>query len=278
MKLVKLNREQYARWRGNRPVLVNHEGFFVRYATEAEGLAAHRARLRGGVVKVREGDIELSFSSDRELMKKDILERNGACRVSLFNGKILCVIRDPNAPKGVARDDKKVHVSPERCTCANWGGRQAGKHHPTCKYNRQAPPEQRGFPAEEFIEADAADVEETKKRVAQELLGETDNDFIPSPQECSCIDWPKPVGADPHLHHPTCRWFGDWNRMADSSMMLCDMQNRELRPASVEEAREAEVSMAETGAPLIQIVGQTYFVRRGLVTVERPNVVPPVTA
>ena len=261
MKNYRITRDEYYRWRENRPILVDTDGRFVRYATDNEIAAEFKSRQRGGIVKVKENDKLLSFSSDRELLKKEILAKHGECKVQLFNGKYLAAIHDPNK-KPTPRVEEKIQISPERCQCANWTGRQAGRHHPVCYHNQFAPPEQQGFAAEQVLEASPTDVEEMKAKTP-----ETTSDFVPTPEECQCRSWPKPPSADTTSHHPTCQWFDRWNMRLDPVAMLQGMDGRVYRPASTEEVKQARENAEARGTPIVTISGQTYLVVKNDVTV-----------
>lgn len=255
MKNYRITREEYHRWRENRPILVDSDGRFARYATDNEIAAENKARQRGGIVKVRDGERTLSFSSDRELLKKELLEKHGECKVQLFNGKYLAAIHDPNRAPAPKIEDK-IQISPERCQCAKWTGRQPGRHHPICYHNQFAPPEQQGFATEQVIETSVIDVEEMKTKAPET----TPIGFVPSPEECQCRSWPKPPSADSSSHHPTCQWFDRWLMRLDPVAMLQGLDGKVYRPASIEEVQRAEENAKTQGAMLLVISGQTYLV------------------
>ncbi len=260
MKKVRINHEQYARWRNNRGVLVNDQGAFVRYATEAETDAEFRAQKRGVVVKVLHEGQKLSFSTDRELLKKELLAKHGPCRLAMFNNVILSTITDGTPRVSAKPPEGKTQVSPEHCSCASWGGRQAGRHHPTCQYNRHALPEHQGFAPEQVIETIPADVEALNKKVREDTPATMHQAFIPSPEECNCRSWAKPGNSNPNLHHPTCEHFDAWNLRAHPSMMLCHADGTEIRPATTEEVETAERNRQARGVPSVVYDRAEYYV------------------
>lgn len=254
MKLIRLNHDQYARWRSNRMCLVTSEGEFVRYASETESASAETARRRGTIVRVRDGGRLLDFTTDREVMKRLLVKDHGSCRIQLFNGKTLAQVHDPNVSRLSAVAPKETNVtSPEYCQCAKWGGRQAGKHHPACSYNKIAPPEQRGYPKEDIIEAEEIVLEEAPK-------ADPTDGYVPSPEECACHGWAKPGDSDPNLHHPTCSWFDPWNLRADGEHGLYDADGTYRRPASHAEVKAAKARQEIGESPIITIAGDDYVV------------------
>lgn len=258
MKIVRLNHEQYRRWRSNHMALVNPAGDFVRYTTEAESDAAETARKRGTIVKVRDKGIELSFTTDRDVLKNELLKRYGSCRIQLFNGHFIGQVLDPNLSRlSAPAPSVETLVSPEHCLCAKWGGRQPGKHHPACRNNKLAPPEQRGYPKEQIIDA-APEAPAVLEQTSPENAAS--NEFVPSPEECTCREWAKPGDSDPNLHHPTCQFFDPWNLRESGDYGLCDMDGNYRRPAVTDEVRAAELSMEKNGTPIITINGEEYLV------------------
>ncbi len=255
MKIVSLNHSQYRRWRSNRMALVDSQGDFVRYATEGEADAAETARKRGTVVKVREGDRELSFTTDRDVLKQELLRQYGSCRIQLFNRHTVAMVHDPNTSRLSAPAPADAsRVSPEHCQCAKWGGRQPGKHHPACQYNKLAPPEQQGHPRTQVIDA------EVVVAVPEAETPAAPGGFIPAPEECACRDWAKPGDSDPNLHHPTCEWFDAWNLRGVKGWGLYDLNGDYRRPASTEEVTAARESAEANGTPVVTIDGLEYVV------------------
>lgn len=261
MKIVRLNHSQYARFRSNRMALITLEGEFVRFATEDEAASFEVARRRGTVTKVREKYTDpedqvveriLVFTTDREVLKKELLALHGSCRVMLFNGKQLFDVRDPNVSRISPPPKPEVHhITPERCQCAKWGGRQAGKHHPACQFNKLAPPEFQGHPREQILDAVELPVEAPKPSSLE---------YVPAPEECECRDWAKGGDSDPNLHHPTCQWFDAWNLRASGEMVLCDIDGTYRRPATTDEVAESEKNKGERGAPFVTIDKSDFIV------------------
>lgn len=265
MKTVALNHAQYSRWRSNRMALVDDTGAFIRYATDGEADAAETARKRGTVVKVRDKGRELSFTTDRDVLKQELLREYGvSVRIQLFNRHTVGTVHHPDTSRlsAPAPTDMR-NISPEHCQCAKWGGRQAGKHHPACQFNKTAAPEHQGHPKQEVIDAEVVVIVPESERPGP------GSEFVPSPEECVCRDWAKPGDSDPNLHHPTCQFFDSWNQRASGGYGLHDIDGTYRRPATTDEVEAATRCLAESGTPIVKVNGEDFVV------LERENGLPP---
>lgn len=213
---------------------------------------------------------------ERELMREEIFKREGTCQLRASNGVMLCVLRDPKITRLVAGEHRNV-PHPDRCVCARWK-REPGRHHYLCQNNAKSPPEERGIRMSLADKADARMMASRAKIVtaldneklitppvpspSQKLdktvtvAGARHQKEMPTPDDCVCKSFARTDGKEMtgDSHHPVCEWFEKWAAKHRPEEWIVDIDTGEnLRPATLEEVAEADVSEQRGKSRLINI-------------------------
>lgn len=276
-KVVRLKGPEQREWNANMSILVDAEGVIVRNITPRESLTmfqvgrhvaktrqAHTEKtpeetstvearletLQGGGIIVRFYIDGMVVVGGREAMKARILQEHGPCILYRTNGKLLCVIHDPNARAVTAAEANRTTPAPDVCICKDWEGRVKGKHHPICQHNDRAPLEERGSfgttqaptagvqvmapqpsshavaPPKRMLEAGTVipglgkasgtqpkTLSSTSVTVQAQPAVSVPTVNVPHPEQCVCAKWAAPEGVTidkTREHHPMCEWKDKW--------------------------------------------------------------------
>lgn len=174
MKIVKLLREDFARWRENLTHLVDDTGTVQKLMPPGQlektvSAVVRQAKQQGksqeqtfnigaeqhtiAVKLKRTGSGQSEFLvevridglrpiSGRDIIAAEKLALHGECQLRHPNNTILKIVRDPRTHRPTFKESMQVAPKPENCPCKEWGRPHPGVHYATCQWNRLAPPEE----------------------------------------------------------------------------------------------------------------------------------------
>jgi len=272
MKRITLTSSQYREWRENTPWIVDAEARPIRKAQPKEVDAEFQARQNHRLFRMLYQGEPVSIVPGREIMRRKLLAVHGECQVRAYNGRVLCLIRDPNVERPKFTDSVQLAPHPDLCVCKPWGNPHPGRHHEICEWNRYAPGEQRGdIVVPKRVHAPTMDHRQSPRGSDVQTLPVNQRPRvvaepkIPEPDQCMCrLDkWQTVPGDEPGQHHPVCQWYEAYKRVKSTGpkQYVIDLDSGEpLRAATEAEATEAAAALAEGGASLITIGTDQYAV------------------
>lgn len=272
MKRITLSSAQYREWRENVPWLVDAEARPIRKARPQEVDAEFQARQNRRLFRLLYQGEPVSIVPGREVMRRKLLAVHGECQVRAYNGRVLCIVRDPSVERPKFTDSVQLAPHPDLCVCRQWGSPHPGRHHEICEWNRYAPGDQRGdIVVPRRVHAPTMDHRLTTRGPDVNALPVNQRPRViaepqpPEPAACVCRrdKWQTVPGDDPELHHPVCQWYEAHKRAraAGPQQYIIDLDSGEpLRQATNAEVTEAAAALAEGGASLITIGTDQYAV------------------